>query len=81
MKKLKILETKAKSKKKEIFAAQSSVLTNLSELVEKRNDIIKEFSKGNIITKNDKFFDAPKKITDSVTEHKSEEKSDPSIPN
>ena len=62
------MQTKAKSKKKEIFAAQSSVLTNLSELVEKRNDIINQFTKGNIITKNEKFFDAPKKITERVTE-------------
>ena len=53
----------------------------MSELVEKRKDVFTQFSKGNIITKSDKFFDAPKKITESVTEQKSEEKSDQSIPN
>ena len=62
---MKILQTKAKNKKKDIFAAQSSVLTNLCELVD-------QFSKGNIITKNENFFDAPRKITESVTEQKSD---------
>ena len=61
---------KSKKQKKDIFSAQSSVLTNLSELVD-------QFSKGNIITKNEKFFDAPRKIKESVTE----QKSDWSIPN
>ena len=53
---------KSKKQKKEIFAAQSSVLTNLNELVEKRNNIINQFSKGNIITKNDKFLMHPKTL-------------------
>ena len=70
-----------KKQKKDIFTAQSIVLTNLSELVVISNDIFNQFSKGNIITKNEKFFDAPKKITESVTEHKSEEKPNRSIPN
>ena len=64
-----------------IFTAHSSVLINLNELVEKRNDIINQFSEGNIITKNEKFFDTPRKITESVTKQKSEEESDQSIPN
>ena len=59
---MKILQTKAKNKKKkEIFAAPSSVLSNLSELFKKRGDIINQFAKGKIIN-------APKKITESVTE-------------
>ena len=36
---------KSEKQKKEIFATQSSVLTNLSELIEKRNDIINQFRK------------------------------------
>ena len=35
----------------------------------------------NIITKSDKFFDAPKKIIESVTEKKSKEQPDLSISN
>ena len=46
----------------------------------KRSDIINQFTKGNIITKSEKFFDVPEKITESVTEEKSKEKSDQSIP-
>ena len=67
--------------KKNIFAARNSVLSNLSELIKKRGDIINQFNKGNIITKSDKFFEAPEKITESVTEEKSEEKSDLLISN
>ena len=50
-------------------------------MVEKRNDIINQFSKGNIIKKNQKLFDAPKKITESITKQKPKEKSDQLIPN
>ena len=73
---MKILQTKAKNKKKEIFAAQNSVLISLSELAKKRSDIINQFTKRNIITKSEKFFDAPEKITVSVTKQKSKEESD-----
>ena len=65
-----ITDKSEKQKKKEIFAAPNSVLTNLSELVEKRSDIINQFNKKNIITKSKKFFEAPEKITESVTEEK-----------
>ena len=68
---MKTLQTKAKNKKKETFAAQNSVLTNLSELVKKRSDIINQFTKRNIITKSEKFFDAPEKITESITKENS----------
>ena len=77
---MKILQTKAKNKKKEIFAAQNSVLISLSELAKKRSDIINQFTKRNIITKSEKFFDAPEKITVSVTKQKWKEESDWSIP-
>ena len=47
----------------------------MSELVKKRGEIVDQFTekKTNIITKSKKFFDALKKITDSVTEQKSKE--------
>ena len=51
-----MLQTKAKNKKKEIFAAQNNVLTNLSELIKKRNDIINQFEEENIITKSENFL-------------------------
>ena len=49
--------------------------------LKKRGDIINRFAKGNIIIKSEKFFEAPKKITESVTEKKLEKESDRSIPN
>ena len=79
-KKIKNITDKSEKQKKEIFAAPNSVLTNLSELVEKRSDIINQFNKKNIITKSEKFFEAPEKITERVTEEKSKKGSDRSIP-
>ena len=49
-------------------------------MVEKRSDIINQFNKKNIITKSEKFFEAPEKITERVTEEKSKKGSDRSIP-
>ena len=69
-KKIENIIDKSKKQKNQIFAAQSSVLTNLGELVKKRGDVINQFAKENIITKSENFFDAPKKITDNVTEEK-----------
>ena len=54
---------------------------NFSDLIKKTGDIIHQFNKRNIITKSEKFFDAPEKIKENVREQKSEEKSDGSIPN
>ena len=56
LKKLENITDKSEKQKIEIFAAQSSVLTNLSEFIEKRNDIINQLCKRSIITKNEKFF-------------------------
>ena len=53
----------------------------MSELVKKTSNIIKQFTKRNIITKSEKFFDAPKKITESLTEEKSKKESDQPISN
>ena len=48
-------------------------------LLKKRGELINQFSKNNIISKGEKFFDAPKKSEESIFE-KSEQKSDQSIP-
>ena len=48
--KIQNITDKSEKQKKEIFAALNSVLTNLSELLKKRGDIINQFNKGNIIT-------------------------------
>ena len=58
-KNIKNITDKGEKQTKEIFAAPNSVLINLSELVKKRSDIINQFTKGNIITKSEKFFDVP----------------------
>ena len=59
---------KSEKHKKEIFAAQNSVLIKFNELVKKRGDIINQFTKKNIISKSKKFFEANEKITESVAE-------------
>ena len=48
-------------------------------LIEKRNDLLEQFSKNYIISINEKLYDAPKKSEESLSE-KSEQKSDQSIP-
>ena len=53
----------------------------MSELIKKRSDIINQFTNKNIIIKSEKFFDAPEKIIESLTEEKLEKESDRSIPN
>ena len=79
-KKIENITDKSEKQKKEIFAASNSVLTNLSQLVKKRSHIINQFTKRNIITKSEKFFDAPKKITESIREEKSKKERDRSVP-
>ena len=65
--------------KKKIFAKQENVLSNAEMLLIKRGQLIEQFSKNNIISKDKKFYDAPKKSEESISE-KSEQKSDQSIP-
>ena len=65
--------------KKKIFAKQENVLSNSEMLLRKRGELIEQFSKNNIISKNGKFYDASKKSEESILE-KSEQKSDQSIP-
>ena len=70
----------SEEQKNKIFPKQESVLNNAEVLLEKRNDIIKQFGKNNIISNGEKFFGAPKKSKESISK-KSEQKSDQSIPN
>ena len=65
--------------KKKIFAKQENVLSNAEILLEKRNDLIDQFSKNNIISMVEKFYGAPKKSEESISE-KLEQESDQSIP-
>ena len=52
---------KSGEQKKEIFAEQESVLNNAILLLEKRGEIIDQFTKNNITSRGVKFFDAPEK--------------------
>ena len=79
-KKIKNITDKSEKQKKEIFAAPINVLTNLSVLIKRREDIINQFKRENIVTKSEKFFDAPKKITESIREEKSKKERDRSVP-
>ena len=48
-------------------------------LLIKRRESIDQFAKNNIISRGEKFYDAPKRSEESIPE-KSEQKSDQSIP-
>ena len=48
-------------------------------MLEKGNYLMEQFSKNNIISKDEKFYDAPKKSEKDILE-KSEQISDQSIP-
>ena len=65
--------------KNKIFAKQENVLSNAEILLEKRNNLIEQFSKHNIISMCEKFYDAPKTSEESISE-KVEQISDQSIP-
>ena len=69
----------SEEQKKKIFAEQENVLSNAEMLLKKRGELIDQFSKNNIISMGEKFYDAPKKSEESISE-KSEQKSDQSIP-
>ena len=69
----------SEEQKKKIFAEQENVLSNAEMLLIKRGELINQFSKNNIISKNEKFYDAPKKGEENTSD-KLEQKSDQSIP-
>ena len=70
---------KVKNKKKKIFAKQENILSNAEMLLKKRGELIDQFSKNNIISMGEKFYDAPKTGEENISE-KFEQKSDQSIP-
>ena len=65
-------------KKNKFFAKQENVSSNAEMLLKKRGELINQFAKTNIISKNETFFDAPEKSEESISE-KSEQKSDQSF--
>ena len=71
---------KSEEEKKKIFAKQENFLSNAEMLLEKRNELIKQFSKNNIISKGDKFYGALKKSEESISEKSEQESDDQSIP-
>ena len=73
------IKDQSEEEKKKISSKQGSVLNNAKVLLEKRNCLIEQFSKNNIISMGEKFYDAPRKSEESISE-KLEQKSDQSIP-
>ena len=65
--------------KKKISSKQENVLSNAEMLFIKTVELIQQFSKNNIISKNEKFYEARKKSEEKIPE-KLEQKSDQSIP-
>ena len=58
----------SKEEKKTIFAEQENVSSNAEMLLKKRGELIDQFSKNNIISMGEKFYDAPKKNEESISE-------------
>ena len=56
----------SEEQKKKIFAEQENVLSNAKMLIIKRGQFLEQFAKNNIISKNEEFFDATKKIEKST---------------
>ena len=73
------IKDQSEEEKKKIFAKQENVLSNAEMLLKKRGELIDQFSKNNIISMGEKFYDAPKKSEESISE-KSEQKSYQSLP-
>ena len=69
----------SEEQKKKIFAKQENVLSDAEMLLKKRGELIDQFSKNDIISKIEKFYDTPKKSEESISD-KSEQNSYQSIP-
>ena len=69
----------SEEEKNKIFAKQENVLNNAKMLLIKRGELIEQFSKNNIISMGEKFYDAPKNGEESISE-KLEQKSNQSTP-
>ena len=72
------IRNQSEEERKKIFAKQENVLSNAEMLLKKRGELVNQFAKNNIISKNEKFFDAPKNSEESISE-KSKQKSDQSV--
>ena len=55
-----------KNKKGKFLENKKGFLNNAEALLKKRQEIISQFTKNNIISRGDKFFDVPKKIEKST---------------
>ena len=68
--------------KKKIFAKQENVLSNAEMLLIKRGELLDQFARNDLISRGEKFYDAPKKSEESISEksEESEQKYDQSIP-
>ena len=69
----------SEEQKKKIFAKQENVLSNAEMLLIKRGELLNQFARNDLISRGEKFYDAPKKSEESISE-KSEQKSEQSIP-
>ena len=72
------IKDQSEEAKKKIFAKQENVLSNGEMMLEKTGELFDQFSKNNIISNNEKFYDTPKISEESIPE-KLEENSDQSI--
>ena len=63
---LKILIASLKNDTTDQSEKQERILNNAEALLKKRQEIISQFTKNNIISRGDKFFDVPKKIEKST---------------
>ena len=54
--------TDQSEEKKKIFAKQENVQSNAKMLLEKRGELIKQFSKNNIISMGEKFYDPLRRV-------------------
>ena len=62
------IKDQSEEQKKKSFTEQENVLSNAKMLLEKVNDLLEQFSKNNIISINEKLYDAPKKSEESISE-------------
>ena len=63
----------SEEQKKKVFAEQERVLNNVNVLLEKRQERINQFAKNNIISRDYKFIDTPKKNEESISKELKQE--------
>ena len=52
----------SKEEKTKIFAEQENFLSNAERLLGRRGELLDQFTKNNIISRDAKFFDVPKRL-------------------